>query len=98
MNKRIIPFILLAAVLSAGTVYFLLYVYNIPNAASVERGSIDRAIKVLISIAAVVFIWVVTALAYVTAFYRRKQGDTGFGAHVLRATGNWRPPGPSYRS
>ncbi len=85
MNKRIIPFILLAAVLSAGAVYFLLRVYNIPNAASVERGSIDRAIKVLISIAAVVFIWVVTALAYVIAFNRRKQGDTGFGEHI---TGN----------
>ena len=85
MNKRVIPFILLAAVLSAGAVYFLLHIYNIPNAASVERASIDRALKVLISIAAVVFIWVGTALAYVVIFNRQKRGDTGFGAHI---TGN----------
>jgi cytochrome c oxidase subunit 2 len=87
MNKRLLPFLFLAAALSAGAVYFLFRVYNIPGAASIERGSMDSAIKALISIAAVVFIWVVTALVYVVAFHRRKQGDTSFGAPI---TGNRR--------
>jgi cytochrome c oxidase subunit 2 len=85
MNKRIIPFLLLATALSAGSIYFMFRVYNIPGAASVQRGSIDNAIKTLISIAALVFIWVVTALVYVVAFHRRKEGDGGFGAPI---TGN----------
>ena len=83
MRKRIIPFILLAALLSAGAVFFLLRVYEIPGAASVQRGYMDPALKILISIAAVVFIWVVTALAYVVIFHRRKRGDNSDGPPVL---------------
>jgi heme/copper-type cytochrome/quinol oxidase subunit 2 len=85
MNKRIIPFLVLATALSAGAVYFMFAVYNLPNTASVERAGIDIAIKTLISIAAVVFIWVVAAMAYVVTFNRRKQGDLLFGAPVTFA-------------
>jgi cytochrome c oxidase subunit 2 len=47
----------------------------------------DPALKILLSIAAVVFIWVATALAYVVAFSRRRRGDDTDGPPV---TGNQR--------
>jgi cytochrome c oxidase subunit II len=82
MRKRFIPFLLLAILLSAGAVLFLWRVYNVPGAASVQRGYMDPAIKMVLSIGAVVFIWVATMLAYVLAFSRGKRGDGGYGPPV----------------
>jgi cytochrome c oxidase subunit II len=82
MKRRFILFFLLATVLSAGAVVFLWRIYNIPGAASVQRGYMDPAIKTVIAIGAVVFIWVVTMLAYVVTFHRRKHGDTSDGPPV----------------
>jgi cytochrome c oxidase subunit 2 len=42
----------------------------------------DPAIKTVLSIGALVFIWVVTALSYVLAFHRRKPGDNSDGPAV----------------
>jgi cytochrome c oxidase subunit 2 len=82
MKKRIVPFLLLAAALSAGAVFFFLRVYNIPGAASVQRSYMDPAIKTALTIGALVFIWVVTALAFVVTFHRRKPGDVSDGPPV----------------
>jgi cytochrome c oxidase subunit 2 len=82
MRKRIIPFILLAILLSVGAVYFFMHLYQIPGAASVQRSYMDPAIKTAISIGALVFIWVVTALAYVVTFHRRKPGDNSDGPPI----------------
>ena len=92
MKKRIIPFILLAALVSAGVVLFFMRVYQIPGAASVQRGYIGPAIKTVLRIGALVFIWVVTALAYVITFHRRKPGDDSDAPPVMgNPQGHQRP-------
>ena len=85
MRKRFVPFLFIAILLSAGVSFFLLRVFQIPDAASVQRGYMDPALKLLLLIAAVIFIWVVTALAYVVIFQRPKHGDNNDGPPV---TGN----------
>ncbi len=69
-------------VLSTGLVYFFLHIDLVPNSFSLERGYIDNFIKILLSIASVVFSIVIVVLVYSLIFFRRRPGDMTDGPPI----------------
>lgn len=61
--------------IAAGLAFLFTRVDLVPDPASAERALIDRFIKILLVIAAIVFAIVVTVLGYALIFFRRQPGD-----------------------
>jgi cytochrome c oxidase subunit 2 len=79
-NQRHLFLMCLAIIiLSAGLVYLFLNIDLIPNPSTVERGYIDYFIKILLSIAGVIFSIVIVVLGYSLIFFRRRPGDGNEG-------------------
>ena len=77
--RHILVIVLAIAILSGGLMYLFLHVDLIPNPAAVERGDIDRLVKILFAIASVFFSIVIVVLGYSLLFFRRRPGDTADG-------------------
>jgi len=67
--------VLVIVVLSAGLVYLFLTVDFIPNAGARERVLIDDFLRIQLAIGSVLFITILTVLAYAVIFCRRRPGD-----------------------
>jgi cytochrome c oxidase subunit 2 len=79
---HILGLCLTIAILSGSLVFLFLRYDVIPYSYSVERGYIDNFLKILLSIAAVVFSIVIGVLGYSLIFFRRKPGDKSEGSPV----------------
>jgi cytochrome c oxidase subunit 2 len=73
---------LVIAIVSIALIYIFLHVDIIPSPSSVERGYIDRFIKILFSIASLFFAAVIVVLGYSLIFFRRRPGDDTEGPPV----------------
>jgi cytochrome c oxidase subunit 2 len=73
---------LVIAIVSAAMIYLFLHVNIIPSPSSVERGYIDRFVRILFSIASLFFAAVVVVLGYSLIFFRRRPGDKTEGPPV----------------
>jgi cytochrome c oxidase subunit II len=81
--QHVLVLCLVIALMSGGSVFLFLHFDLIPYSYSVERGYIDNFLKILFSIAAVVFSIVIGVLGYSLIFFRRQKGDNSDG-HPVR--------------
>ena len=73
--KHLAWFIIITGVLAVAVAFLFSHVDLIPRQASVERQYIDSMVKILFSIAGVVFVIIVSLLVYSLLFFRQKRGD-----------------------
>jgi cytochrome c oxidase subunit II len=73
--RHMLAIILVMAGLSAALVYLFLRVDFVPNPGSLERGQIDKFLKLLFAIASVFFAIIMTVFVYSLIFFRQRKGD-----------------------